>query len=157
MSDTYGYDEQDQSEAFDEDMTDDVDHGPNQHEMKTFEEMPEVFDATSARGDAVDDDARDAGDFADGDLDDDDLEEDAYETAPELTDGDDLDATDDDDLDDLDGVSAAPGDEVELVYAGDLLDARGARASAAPFESRGELDQDDVDDLGYGDGADEEA
>lgn len=158
MSDTYGYDEQDQSEIFDEDMTDDVDSGPRQHEMKTFEEMPDVVDVTSASGDGfLDDVEMDAADFDEEALDDEDLEEDLYETAPELTDGDDLDATDDVDLDDADGVTARTSDEVELVYAGDLYDAAGAKSSAARFESRGELDQDEVDDLGYGEDAQEVA
>lgn len=158
MSDSYGYDEQDQSEVFDEDMTDDVDSGPRQHEMKTFEEMPDVIDVTSAAGDgALDDVEMDAADFEDGSLDDEDLEEDAYEFADEEVDGDDLDSTDAEDLDEADGVTARASDEVELVYAGDLYDAAGAKSSAARFESRGELDQDEVDDLGYGEDAEEVA
>jgi hypothetical protein len=158
MSDTHSYDEQDQSEVFDEDMTDDVDSGPRQHEMKTFEEMPDVLDVTSAAGDGVLDDVEmDAADFDESSFGDEDLEEDAYEFVDEEVDGDDLDSTDVESLDDADGVTARASDEVELVYAGDLYDAAGAKSSAARFESRGELDQDEVDDLGYGDDAEAEA
>lgn len=158
MTDTHGYDEQDQSETFDEDMTDDVDSGPRQHEMKVFEELPDVIDVTAASGDGFLDDAEmDAADFEEGVLDDEDLEEDVYETAASETDGDDLDSTDVPDLDDADGVTARASDEVELIYVGDLYDAAGAKSSAARFESRGELDQDEVDDLGYGDDAEDVA
>ncbi len=150
------YDEQDQAEMFDEDISGDEGFGPAP-EMRTFEEMPDVYDVTTAIGDGGREDiALDEDEFEDGVLDDDDLEEDLYETVDEMVDGDDLDSTDDDDLDDLDGVTALASDEVELEYQGDLEDRRGAQASAAHFESRGELDQDEVDDLGYGENSDEE-
>jgi hypothetical protein len=150
------FDEQDQSEAFDEDISGDEGFGPSP-EMRTFEEMPDVYDVTTALGDGGREDvALDEADFEDGALDDEDLEEDTYEAVDELVNGDDLDSTDDEDLDDLDGVTALASDEVELVYSDDIANRRGAQASAAHFESRGEIDQDEVDDLGYGENSDEE-
>ena len=156
MSDTYEFDDQDQSEVFDEDNTEGQPADGREVEFKTFEELPDVFDVTRADGDARDRDELDAADFDEDAIDDEDLEEE-----DEVIDDDVYDETDEEDVTDLDaahGVSAGASDEVELVFQGDVDDRRGAQASAAHFESRGELDQDEVEDLGYapGDANDED-
>ena len=46
---------QDQSEVFDEDNQNLADAGGRTSEMRTFEELPDVFDVTSAVGDSDDD------------------------------------------------------------------------------------------------------
>ena len=51
------WDGQDQSEVFDEDNQNLDDGGAPENEMRTFEELPEVIDVTSAEGDADDDEA----------------------------------------------------------------------------------------------------
>lgn len=138
---TYEPDEQDQSEVFDEDNTDDVDSGPHQHEMKTFEELPDVFDVTRRAGDGRDDPAMDEEEFTDGAIDEDDAEEDAYALGDESLNV----SAESEGLDEV----AAASDEVELTYEGDIDNRRGAQASAAHFESRRELSTDDLEELGY--------
>jgi len=135
-TDAYDHDAQDNAEVFDEDNLDDDDTGPNAHEFKTFEELPEVFDATQRQGDRDDGDALDEVEFTDGAIDDEDLEDDplAELSAEEDPYG-------------LEEVTAAP-DEVELAYE-DVEGRRGAQASAAHFESRGELSEEDLRELGY--------
>ena len=141
-SDSYDHDPQDQAEVFDEDMTDDVDWGPNQHEMKTFEEMPDVLDVTQRIGDGLDADRPlDEAEFTDDALDDDEME-DEYVVGGET-----LNAS----ADDYGVESPEIDDEVELVSIDDIDNRRGAQASAAHFESRGELSDEDLEDLGYRD------
>ncbi|MCR5880025.1 hypothetical protein [Phenylobacterium sp. J367] len=95
----YEFDDQDQSEAFDETNTDDAEE---LNEMKTFEELPEVLDMTRARGDRDDDEALalDADEFDEDAIDDSDFEED-----------DELDyrASDEEHEDDLDGLGPEGG------------------------------------------------
>ena len=50
-SDLPDYDEQDQAEAFDEDVIGDEGVGPSP-DMRVFEELPDVYDVTRALGDA---------------------------------------------------------------------------------------------------------
>ena len=68
------------------------------------------------------------------------------------TDGyDDNDLDEPTDLDDLQGVDDQAGDEATLVYVGDVENLKGPQGSAAHFEPRRELSDDDVEALGYGD------
>ena len=141
-TDTYEHDPQDQAEVYDEDMTDDVDSGPFQHEMKTLEEMPDVFDVTQRAGDGLSADRPlDEAEFTDDALDDDETE-DEYVVGGET-----LNAS----ADDYGVEEVEIDDEVELVAVDDIDNRRGAQASAAHFESRGELSEEDLEDLGYRD------
>lgn len=130
------YDDQDQAEVFDEENT-------NLDEMRTFggadletlEELPDVYDVTSAEGDEDDDDA----------LIGDDLDDDEIVSLSEDF-GDDGDNEQDPEL--SEGLTASGEDEVELEYVGDLNDLAHARSAAQPFESR-RLSDDDLRDLHY--------
>ncbi len=130
----------DQSEAFDEDNSDASETGGVTNEYKTFEEMPEVLDVTTAEGDD------DEEDFDEDDQDlDDDLGADGIEPEADAQYG-----SDGARINETDLGADAPGDgEVELVYSGLMEDARGAQASAAHWEAK-TLSDDDIEDLGYG-------
>lgn len=138
--DADAFDEQDQSEVFDEDNTNDMDRGPGE-EAEQFEDLVQLLDATSAVGDDDDD-----GLIAE-DLDDDQI--------IALADDDDI---DDDDLalrgidesDEADGVTRRASEEVELEYAGDLNEIAGARSAAQELESD-TVSDDDLKDLDYAD------
>ncbi len=141
-----GYDEQDQSEVFDEDNLDEADAGAPSNEFKVFEEIPDVLDVTQALGDGDDPEALDEVDFDLGAVDDEDIEE---EDEIIRTDGyDDNDLDEPVDLDALQGVDDQETDEAPLVYVGDVDNLKGAQSSAAHFETRGELSDDDVEALG---------
>ncbi|MBU1346189.1 MAG: hypothetical protein KKA16_04460 [Alphaproteobacteria bacterium] len=133
-------DEQDQSETFDEDNNDASETGGVTNEFKTFEEMPEVLDVTSADGDGDEDDFDEDDQDLDQNLGADGVEPDADSRYGE--DGARVNET---------GLGAdAPGNgEVELVYSGLMRDVKGAQASAAHWEAK-RLADDDIDDLGYG-------
>lgn len=140
-----GYDEQDQSEVFDEDNLDEADAGAPSNEFKVFEELPDVLDVTHADGD------EDEELFSEDEDDPEDEEDEVIRT-----DGyDDNDLDEPTDLDALQGVDDQESDEAPLVYVGDVDNLRGAQSSAAHFETRGQLADDDVEALGYAD--DEEA
>jgi hypothetical protein len=105
------FDPQDQAETFDESMTvggeGDVALGgvsplPIAEDMRTFEEMPDVYDVTTRFGDRDADEelALDADEFTDDAVDEDDVEDDN-----ELDYG----AVDADREDELDGLGAEPG------------------------------------------------
>ena len=130
-------DEQDQSEVFDEDNFDPADAGAPANDFRTLEELPDVLDVTSAVGD---------GEEAD-DLD---LDEALSAEGVEPR-GDELWGIDTPTVSELEGEEGDPNgaDEIELVYAGDLTDARGAQSSAAHWEAK-RLSDDDIEDLGYG-------
>jgi hypothetical protein len=109
------FDPQDQAETFDESMTvggeGDVALGgdsplPIGEDMRTFEEMPDVYDVTSRAGDRDPDEglALDADEFDPDAFDDGDLEEDQ-----EL----DYHASDADHEDELDGLGGEPGSEFD--------------------------------------------
>ena len=142
-------DDQEQSEVFDEDNFDEADAGAPTNEFKTFEELPDVLDVTSAAGDGDEED-----------LDDTDIEADVDETLsasgvePEA---DALYGVDGARLTEIDagGGDLQTHDEVELVYAGLMEDVRGAQASAAHWEAK-RLSDDDIADLGYGPDGDED-
>lgn len=141
-----GRDDQDQSEAFDEDNVDASETGGVTNEFKTFEEMPEVLDVTSADGDG------DEEDFDEDDQDiDDDLGADGIEPEADAQYG-----ADGSRINELDLGADAPGNgEVELVYAGLMEDVQGAQASAAHWEAK-TLSDDDIEDLGYGPDGDDQ-
>jgi hypothetical protein len=144
--------EQDQAELFDEDNVEGVDAA---QEGATFEEIPDVYDATRRVGDEDEDLGElDAADFEADAIDDEDLEEE-----DEVIDEDVYDETDEEDVADpdlFDKVAARGRDEVDLEYQPDVDGRRGARAGAGGYEARGELDEDDLDDLGYGPDEEEE-
>lgn len=132
-------DEQDQSELFDEDNADASESGGVTNEFKTFEDMPDVLDVTSAEGDADEQ----AFDEDDQDLDND-LSLDGVEPEADPSFGADAARVTDQDLG---GDDPSEGD-VELVYSGLMEDVKGAQASAAHWESK-RLSDDDIEDLGY--------
>lgn len=128
-SDTYEADAQDQAEVYDEDNYSDG-SGDDGGEMRTFEELPDVYDATTAVGDD-DDDAALIGE----ELDDDeiiDLERDGDETDledddlvardQEVFDPEDEEPDEFDALDDLGEATAnlARADEADIEFTGDI-------------------------------------
>ena len=160
-SDLPDFDEQDQAEVFDEDVMLDPGQGPTP-DMMTFEELPDVYDVTQALGDADVDEtqtARDADELEEEDLDsiggdldyDDDAEDDRL--ADELEDEPEDTAVYDDDEEDLDtadGITALQADEAELEYVENLDETTSnAGRAARHLESRGELSDDDLEELGY--------
>ena len=135
-------DPQDSAEAFDEDNLDDTET----YKFRTFEENPDLLDLTRADGDANEDEDQDAEFLA---LEDEDLEE---EIERVRTDGyDESDVDDVTDRDARDGVDDEEADESTLIYVGDVDNLRGAQGSAAHFEPRAPLSDDDVEALGYSD------
>ncbi len=131
------YDDQDQSEVFDEDNTNlDEIRSFGGEDVETLEELPDVYDVTSAEGDEDDDDG-----LIGEDLDDDEIVE--LERDAE-------DDSDSEDPDLQDGLGASDPDEVELEYVGDLTDLAHARSAAQPFESRA-LSDADLRELHYRD------
>jgi hypothetical protein len=149
-------DDQDQSEIFDEDNLDETETGGAGPEYRTFEETPDVLDVTRKQGDDRDDPEVDEADFQ---LDSED-EEDLEEGLPERGDGDeapDEDAYDESDLetqpslDLLDGVTRPVRRDTPLQFVPDVEALKGAQGSAAHFESRRELDDADLEELGYRD------
>jgi len=140
-----GLDDQDQSEVFDEDNTDASETGGGTTEYRSFEELPEVLDVTSAGGDADEDDFDEDDQDLGGNLGVDGIDPGAD---PQFgADGSRVRA--------LDLGADDPGvGEVELVYSGLMQDVRGAQASAANWEAR-TLSDDDIADLGYGPEGDE--
>jgi hypothetical protein len=131
-----GYDDQDGAEAFDETN---LDEHEEINEMRTFEELPDVLDVTSAEGDRDDDEALalDADEFDEDVFDDDDLEEDnelEYRAVAEEDDEDDVragfeDRTDPDSIDGLDEIADA--DQVS-----------GGEDDFTNFQSKGVGDED---------------
>lgn len=142
--DDYQPDEQDQSEAFDEDNLDATEGGAISNELKTLEDIPEVFDVTQAVGDAGEDEEDEDADQAElaGELAADGVEPEADERYGIDRPG--VGALDTE----SDGGRAS--DEVELVYTGLMRNVKGAQASAAHWEAR-RLSDDDIEDLGYSD------
>ena len=141
-----GLDEQDQSQVFDEDNFDPADAGAPTNEFRTFEELPDVLDVTSAEGDA------DKEEFDEDDLDlDGELSAEGVEPDADPLSGADAARVSDQDL----GADQPGEDEVELAYAGLMEDVKGAQASAAHWESK-RLSDDDIEDLGYADKGDDQ-
>lgn len=134
-------DPQDTAEAFDEDNLDDTET----YKFRTFEENPDLLDLTRADGDEDEEDADE--EFLA--LEDEDLDEEIERVRADGYDESDLD--DVTDLDARDGVGEDGNDESGLVFVGDVDNLRGAQGSAAHFESRAPLSDDDVEALGYSD------
>jgi hypothetical protein len=159
------FDDQDQSEVFDEDNNElEEQRYSGRENEQTLEDLPDVLDVTQAVGDdddeeagigeEMDDDeivarARD-NDEDDDDLEDDDLarrDEEAFEPEGDLTSLADADAAD---LDDVDRVDALEPDEVPLEYVGDLNDLEGAASAAQGLEAE-RLSDADLRELDYKD------
>ena len=147
MADVAAYDEQDQSEVFDEDKTELEEQVYGGRENgETLEELPEVLDVTRALGDADDeDDDSEIGE----DLDDDEIVDRASDEDDDSAD----DGAPDERDDEADGRYAASGhgaDEVELEYVGDLNDLANASSAAQGMESE-TLSDSDLRELDYKD------
>ena len=160
------YDDQDRAEILDEDnLLPDSARQRGGDDGLTFEEMPDVYDATCARGDNDvdgDDEALDADEESDELLD---TLRDEGDDEDNLDNDNPLDALDADrltsatadvdyevDLDEVDGVSALDPDEAELIDVADADALGGAAAlSVADLESSGELSDEDLMELDYKD------
>ena len=136
-----GYDDQDGAEAFDEtNLDDDKDLG----EMRTFEELPDLLDLTTAEGDRDDDEglAVDAADFDEAAFDEDAPEDDdeLHYRAVAVDEDEDSDAFDEDQIepDSIDGL--------EEVADADLVS--GGEDDFTNFQSKG-LSDEDLDRMGY--------
>lgn len=155
------FDDQDHSEIFDEENTNDADRGPGE-DAEQFEDLVDVYDVTSAVGDDDDDEGligedmddeeivAAARDDAGDDFEDDDLvprEAGSFQSEDEL---DDIVDVDDVDVDDRDRVNRPRKGEVELQYAGDLADFANAASSARDLESES-LSDADLRELDYKD------
>lgn len=152
------FDEQDQSEVFDEDIMADEGVGPSA-DMRVLEELPDVYDVTSAVGDRDVDDAltaQDADELGDEELDaigddleyDDEAEDDLPDQLEDVAEDDEIDDDEVVDLDEVDGVDEIEDDEVEQELGGDLNE-EGDADEAADYESEDELSDEDVKELGY--------
>ncbi len=136
-----GYDDQDNAETFDEANLDDREQVG---EMRTFEEMPDLFDATRAYGDRDDDEGRsmDAADFDEEEFDADALEED--DELDYRASADDFD--DDDDEFDDDQVEPDSIDGLDEVADADLV--AGGEDDFTNFQSKA-LSDEDLRRMGY--------
>ena len=157
--DTPEFDEQDQSEVFDEDVMGDEGLGPSA-DMRVFEELPDVYDVTSAVGDRDVDEvlgAQDADELEEDDLDaisddleyDDEAEDDLPDQLEDVAEDDEIE-DDIDDLDEVDGVDDLEEDEVDQELGGDLNE-QADTEEVADYESEDELSDEDVKELGYTD------
>jgi hypothetical protein len=172
------WDDQDQSEVFDEDNQNLDDAGGPGNEMRTFEELPDVLDVTSAVGDADDDAAliaeelddeeiialeadAELADFEDDDLagrmpealDDDSLDlmeaEEVYLSEEARMDiREEVDAIEGDEDSELSMSQGGP-DEVELEFTGDLENASVREGKRVAALEAARLDDDDLNELGY--------
>jgi hypothetical protein len=147
--DAYDADAQDSAEALDESV---LDENEELGEMRTFEELPELFDVTRADGDRDDDEALalDADEFEEAAIDDDDAEADN-----EL----DYRAATQEHEDDIDGLGDGGGfneDAMDLASSIEGLDEEVADADLVSggeddvfnFQSRN-LSDDDLERMGY--------
>lgn len=151
------WDGQDQSEVFDEDNQNPDSAGGAGNEMRTFEELADVVDVTSAVGDADDDAALIAEELDDdeiiqlesdaelADFEDDELAADA----PEEPEGDLAAAflSEEAGMDIRDEVDE--DDEVDLEFTGDLDGLSASDGDSAAAMEASDLDDDDLEDLGY--------
>jgi hypothetical protein len=154
-----GGDEQDSAEAYDETNREDELQAADGDDWEGPDVAPDVYDVTSAVGDADDEDYElDASDFSD-DVDGDDIEEDEDDDAS-LRDGfenepDDLGLSDDDDdaVDVIAGRSAPS--EPGLAYVADVDASTDPRDDEAEkYESTRPLSDEQLEDLGYRDAQD---
>ena len=162
MVDVPESDDQDVAEVFDEDNTNIESHRQGRaDDALQFEDIPDVYDVTTKVGDDDDDEGEIGEDMDDDEIvaasadgDEDDEEDDDLKgrfgeggSAEDPDDENDL-GPNDPDLDD--DIDKADPHEVELTYAGDLMDVAGAGSSAADMESDA-LSDDDLRDLDYKD------
>jgi hypothetical protein len=154
-----GGDEQNSAEAYDETNREDELQAADGDDWEDPDVAPDVYDVTSAVGDADDEDYElDASDFSD-DVDGDDIEEDEDDDAS-LRDGfenepDDLGLSDDDDdaVDVIAGRSAPS--EPGLAYVADVDASTDPRDDEAEkYESTRPLSDEQLEDLGYMDAQD---
>ncbi len=141
MADMPETDAQDVAETFDEDNTNlDTRRLMGGPDAEQAEDLPDVYDATRANGDA-DEDESEIGD---------DMDDDEIVAASDDSDTDDDDAQNRAAYSDrtLDGGRRRGRDEVELAYAGDLTNVSAGGASTADMESE-TLDDDDLKELHY--------
>jgi hypothetical protein len=140
LLDDDGYDDQDGAEAFDEANLDDHEE---LNEMRTFEELPDLFDVTRADGDRDDDEA-----LA---LDSDEFDEDAFDDA-DLEEDDELDyrAVADDGRDDeeFDEDQVDPESIDGLDEVGDAEQVSGGEDDFTNFQAKG-LSDEDLLRMGY--------
>ena len=134
-----GYDDQDGAEAFDEAN---LDEHEELNEMRTFEELPELFDATRAEGDRDESEAvaLDADEFDEEAFDDGDLEEDHeldYRAAP----------SEDEDRD-FDEDQVAPDSVDGLDQVADAAEVSGGEDDFTNFQDKG-LSDEDLLRMGY--------
>lgn len=140
------FDDQDRAEVLDETN---YDGGEEVGEMRTFEELPDVYDATSADGDAYEDEpmALDADEFDEDAIGDEDLEED--EDVSLYLSADETDLTDEGgDFDEDRLVSADNIDGLDEV--GDADAVSGGEDDFTNFQSR-RVSDDDLRRMGYSD------
>ncbi len=141
-------DPQDVAETFDETHLDE-----DGAEFVTLEEMDDVFDATSALGDARDVTAADAGDLDPGSLDDEDLEED--EDEDERLDDDLEDRAEDDrdvdaeDVDEEDAVAQLQWDEADVEDVADVDPVTKPEDEKVEAYESDRLSDQDLSELGY--------
>jgi len=150
-------DAQDLAEVFDEDNTNtESQRLGGAEDGEQVEDLVDLFDVTTAVGDADDEDALIGDDLDDdeiidlaqqGDDDGDDEERTDEDTlrGPEPADADDADlvaSLSDDDEDLVDGVDRPPREDVSLTFAGDLNDVAGAHSAAQRYESKTLSDED---------------
>ena len=162
MVDVPEYDDQDGAEVFDEDNTNiESRRQGGAEDAEQFEDLPDVYDVTKKVGDEDDDEGEIGEDMDDDEIvaasadgDEDDEEDDDLKArfpepggAEDPSDENDLGPDDPDLKDDIDKKDPH---EVELTYAGDLMNVAGAGSSAADMESDS-LDDDDLRDLDYKD------
>jgi len=150
-------DAQDLAEVFDEDNTNtESQRLGGAEDGEQVEDLVDLFDVTTAVGDADDEDALIGDDLDDdeivdlaqqGDDDQDDEERTDEDTlrGPEPADADDADliaSLSDDDEDLVDGVDSRPREDVSLTFAGDLNNVAGAHSAAQRYESNTLSDED---------------
>jgi hypothetical protein len=144
-------DPQDLAEVFDEDNTNtESQRLGGAEDGEQVEDLVDVFDVTTAVGDADDDEALIGEDLDDDeiidlageDADDEDDEDVIDEDTLRGPDPDDEDDEDEDDDDLIDGVDLAPPEDVDLTFAGDMADVAGAHSAAQRYESKTLSDED---------------
>lgn len=145
-----GYDAQDGAEAFDETN---LDTREEMNEMRTFEELDDVFDLTQADGDRDEDEALalDSDEFDEDAIDDNDTEEDHeldYRASSEDDEEDEEAAFDDDDEFDEDAVDSESIEGLELVADADQVE--GGEDDVTNFQSKN-LSDEDLARMGYTD------
>jgi hypothetical protein len=144
--DNDGYDDQDNAEVLDETNFDE-----SGRELRTFEDLVDVFDETQRAGDASDEDAAeyDADDFnPDEDFDPDELERD--DDGRELLAADETDLTDENQPFDEDQLDAESIEGLDMVADADLVE--GGEDDFTNFQSKG-LNDADLKRMGYADPA----